>query len=69
MGKRKSGRGWIWTLTAIPVAFALAGLGASDWMSAGVLLQYMGRLTGIAGLTLLLGLAAAGYTRRIRVDR
>lgn len=68
MGRRVSGRGLIWAVAAIPAVLGLAGLGASDWISAGTLLNYLGRLTGIAGLTLLL-LAAALSARVPGFDR
>src|SRR6056297_2263 len=50
--------GSIWLLALLPSAIALGMLRPSDLASAGSVLNYLGRLTGISGLSLLLVAAA-----------
>lgn len=50
--------GSIWLLALLPSAVALGMLRPGDLASAGSLLNYLGRLTGISGLSLMLAAAA-----------
>lgn len=68
MSKRQSKTGLIWVIACVPILAAFAGIGVSDWRSSGAVLNYLGRLAGIAGLAMLL-LAAALSARVPGFDR
>ncbi len=58
MIRARTARLLVWLLALVPVMLLLPGFGASDFASPAALLNALGRLTGVAGLALLL-LAAA----------
>lgn len=49
---------WVWLLAALPVLVALLFIGPGDFSTPGAWLNLLGRLTGIAGLSLMLVAAA-----------
>lgn len=51
---RRLAKACVWALAAAPLMFALPGIGRADLADAGTLLNLLGRLTGIAGLSCLL---------------
>ncbi len=55
---RRQTHGAIWLLALLPTAFALGMLRPSDLATAGRFLDYLGRLTGLTGLSLMLVSAA-----------
>jgi len=65
--KTRTAHALVWSMALLPVGFFLAGLVPADFASVSAVLNLLGRLTGVAGLALLL-LAAALSVRVPGVD-
>lgn len=64
----RQAKGLVWALALVPSVWALAGIESADFAGPGAILKLLGRMTGIAGLSMLL-LAAILSCRVPGVDQ